>query len=150
MKNQRQLAILDLVRDNAVETQEELLSLLKAQGFDVTQATVSRDIKKLRLTKVAGPNGRYQYACVSDTNPNQDELSAFKSVLSQVVRSVQIAGNLVIVKTLPGAAPAACAAIDSQGFAQLCGSIAGDDTIFQAVASPADAAELTQKLDELR
>lgn len=150
MKNERQLKILDLVREHELETQEDLLSLLRKDGFDVTQATVSRDIKKLRLTKVALANGKYKYAAMGDKVNDRDELGKFKSVLAQVVNNVRIAGNLVIVKTIPGAAQAACAAIDSHGFLEICGSIAGDDTIFLAVANEEDAHSLCGKLRDLR
>lgn len=150
MKNDRQLKILDLVRDHELETQEDLLALLRQEGFEVTQATVSRDIKKLRLTKVALPNGKYKYAAMGEKTGDRDELGKFKSVLTQVVNKVLVAGNLVIVKTIPGAAQAACAAIDSHGFAEICGSIAGDDTIFLAVACDEDARSLCNKLKDLR
>ncbi len=144
MRNDRQVKIADLVRDHEVETQEELLALLRAEGYDVTQATVSRDIKKLRLTKVAGSNGKYKYATVGSSD--NDDAGKIRQVLDQVLKSVCIAGNLVIVKTIPGAAQAACAAIDSREFPEVCGSIAGDDTIFLAVADEKDAQTVHEHL----
>ena len=144
MRNDRQVKIGDLVRDHEIETQEELLALLRAEGFDVTQATVSRDIKKLRLIKVAGSNGKYKYATVAGTE--SDDAGKIRQVLDQVLKSVCIAGNLVIVKTIPGAAQAACAAIDSREFPEVCGSIAGDDTIFLAVRDEKDAASVHDHL----
>ena len=146
MRNQRQVKIADLVREHEVETQEELLALLRSEGYEVTQATVSRDIKKLRLIKVAGANGKYKYATVA--GGDSSDADKIRQVLDQVLKSVCVAGNLVIVKTIPGAAQAACAAIDSREFPEICGSIAGDDTIFLAVRRQEDANGLCEHLQQ--
>ena len=148
-KNPRQTRIVELVKEREIETQEELQALLKEDGYDVTQATVSRDIKKLRLTKVALADGRYKYATVAETGIEYQEKGKFRTVLGQVALSVTGAGNLVIVKTIPGAAQAACAAIDSQGYKQIAGSIAGDDTVFLAVSEIDEVETVIRKLQEL-
>ncbi|MBO5392965.1 MAG: hypothetical protein J6A65_14425 [Pseudomonas sp.] len=110
----------------------------------------SKQIKKIEPTIKKIEALEDKYAAMGEKTGDRDELGKFKSVLTQVVNKVLVAGNLVIVKTIPGAAQAACAAIDSHGFAEICGSIAGDDTIFLAVACDEDARSLCNKLKDLR
>ncbi|MBQ9545144.1 MAG: arginine repressor [Clostridia bacterium] len=147
MKNMRHLKILQILERYEIETQDELQEKLIEAGYDVTQATVSRDIKKLQVMKVAAGGGKYRYAAVKDPDSDTSQIMKFRSVLESVVKKVSVAGNLVIVKTIPGAAQAACAAIDSHGFGEIEGSIAGDDCIFLAVASTEDAQKLKKTLE---
>ncbi len=128
MKYQRQSKILEIIEKKEVETQEELTEFLKNSGFMVTQATVSRDIKELRLVKAMCKNGKYCYSTVH----HQETIISdrFKKLFKDAVLSVDSAGNTIVLKTLAGAANAAAAAIDSLDIEGIVGSLAGDDTIF--------------------
>ena len=133
MKSSRHSKILEIISEQPIETQDELLSRLKTEGYRVTQATISRDIKDLRLVKTLGGDGKYRYAEAqagsSDIRSNFDQL-----FVSSVV-SMDIAQNIVVIKTLSGMANAVCAALDSTGNSSIVGTIAGDDTIFVACRS---------------
>lgn len=130
MKARRQTKILELIKDKHIETQEELLSELRSQGFNVTQATVSRDIKELRLIKIPAGNGSYKYA----TSPQKNTFipSETLSLFSGSVTSVDFSHNIVVLKTNSGMAQAVCAAFDNIHRPGVVGTIAGDDTIFIA------------------
>lgn len=128
MKYKRHSKLLELVSKNEIETQEELTDLLVKEGFNVTQATVSRDIKELKLIKVLSPNGKYKYA----SNFAEDETvqgTKFHSIMTETIVKVNVAKNLIVVKTYSGMAQAAAAAIDALDFDGVVGTIAGDDTI---------------------
>lgn len=127
MKTRRQAAILDLINEYSIETQEELLSRLKEKGYNVTQATVSRDIKELRILKTLSNDGRYRYSSYSQ---NDAQEAGGNSFINRAVVSVKCAQNIVVIKTLAGMANAICASIDSVDFKGVIGTIAGDDTIF--------------------
>ncbi len=128
MKSNRHTKIVELIAKYPITTQEELLEYLKAEGFDVTQSTVSRDIKKLRLSKSLDQNGKYRYqAPVTKQNAGN---TSFLSIVDSSVISVEYALNMVVVKTYAGMAQAVCAAIDSMEHNAIIGTIAGDDTIF--------------------
>ncbi|MCL1835511.1 MAG: arginine repressor [Oscillospiraceae bacterium] len=139
MKKSRQKAILDIIASKDVETQNQLIEELTKTGIASTQATVSRDIKALQLIKELTPGGGYRYA-VSGMSENQNYAARLKSIFKESVTSFATAQNIVVIKTLPGLAPAACGAIDSMGISGLEGTIAGDDTGFLAM-SDAPAAE---------
>lgn len=128
MKKKRHQKILELIALYPVDTQEELLKLLKEAGFDVTQATVSRDIKELRLLKTLSPDGKYRYA------PAKEEAKAnsakFFSLLADSAVAVDFAQNIVCVKCLTGMANAVCAAMDTIRRDEVVGTLSGDDTIF--------------------
>ena len=126
MKTTRQAKILELIQKNDVETQEELSAYLEKEGFQVTQATVSRDIRELKLTKISTDNGRQKYAVITDADSNMME--KYARVLREGFLSVDAAENIVVIKTMPGLASAACAAIDGMEIGDLVGSLAGDDT----------------------
>ena len=111
MKSVRQVAILDIIDKQDVETQEELADALRAQGIKVTQATVSRDIKELRLLKVLTPSGAYKYATADKAENGLSD--RFIRVLAESMLSVAVSGNLVVVKTLSGSANVAAEALDS-------------------------------------
>ncbi|MBQ2252354.1 MAG: arginine repressor [Clostridia bacterium] len=136
----RQEKIMELVRARNIQTQDELCALLTDAGFSVTQATVSRDIKELGLIKVAVTGGyKYALSAAADLSP---ELERYRKVLLEVTVRVAAAGNLVIVNTLSGAASAAAAAVDAMKWTEIIGCIAGDDTVFLAVATPQVASEI--------
>ena len=132
MKNLRQNKILEIIEDKEVETQYQLLEELKKAGFNTTQATVSRDIKDMRLVKELGSNGSYKYA-VSSTENFANYESKLRTIFRESVTNVDYAQNLVIMHTLPGAAHVACSALDGMEIAHLVGTLAGDDTAFIAM-----------------
>lgn len=131
MKQGRQSMILEVIDKCDVETQDELSAILKENGFEVTQATVSRDIKELKLIKVQSANGSYKYA-VSE-NGQLGKMDVFKRVFRDTVISVECAASLVVVRTMTGSANAAAEAIDELEMEEIAGTLAGDNTIFVAV-----------------
>jgi len=130
-KYQRQSKILELIENFEMETQEDLSNYLKRAGIDITQATISRDIKELRLVKVLSKNGKYKYALMEDNKEGTTErlIKIFKSS----VIDFNVAENIIIIKTLPGAAQVCASAIDTAKIDGIAGSIAGNDTIFVAI-----------------
>lgn len=134
MKNQRHEKIKQLILANSIETQDELIGMLRKEGFDTTQATVSRDIRELKISKVLGTNGKYHYV-FPEENP-----SSFKNPYIGSIVDIDCAGNLVVVKTNPGLANAVAAGIDSVYAGEILGCVAGDDTII-AVARDVDVAQ---------
>ena len=141
MKTRRQATILDLINEYPIETQEELLYRLKENGFNVTQATVSRDIKELRLLKSLSGDGKYRYTSIS--NSVIDTQSNINGFFNSSVISVKAAQNMVVIKTLAGMANAICASIDSMDLKGIIGTLAGDDTIFIVCADNNAAEKLT-------
>ena len=127
MKNARQAEILNVIQTMDVETQEQLLEQLRKRGVASTQATISRDIKELRLVKELTGAGGYRYA-VSDRKPPTASDVRLRNIFKEGVLSVDVAQNLVVVKTMPGLASAACSALDSMEIIGMVGSLAGDDT----------------------
>ncbi len=148
MKTQRHAQIVELIRQNNIETQEELTLMLKEKGFDTTQATVSRDIKELKLVKVPDDNGRYKYA-VKATEDDIRVSAKFKTILEETVVRIDVSTSIVVVKTFPGMAQAAASAIDNMNWDEIVGTIAGDDTIFVALRTTEDALLLCKKVKEL-
>ena len=147
MKTKRQLKILEIINENLVETQEELAERLKNAGFAVTQATVSRDIRELKLTKVSDENGGQKYAVMSNDTLIISE--RFIRVFKDGVVSMDFAQNIIVIKTLTGMAMAVAAALDSMSNSEIIGSIAGDDTIFCVVKSEKHAVRLIDKLKSI-
>ena len=148
MRAQRLAKIIELIRDYPITTQDMLQQELKKHEFDVTQATVSRDIKELRLSKTLDSNGLYRYAAQRDTAT--DELYAkFSTIFRESVISYVDCGNLIIIKCYNGMGNAACAALDSMKLDGIVGTIAGDDTIFAAVRTEQTAIELVKRLNEI-
>lgn len=127
MKERRQQAILDIISRQDIETQEQLLTALKDQGFHCTQATISRDIKELQLIKELSPVGNYRYV-VSDRKGKGEHDERLRNIFREGVISVAAAQNLVVVKTMPGLANAAAAALDRMDIENMVGTLAGDDT----------------------
>ena len=144
MKSDRQQTILELIEQQPVETQEQLALLLNEKGFSVTQATVSRDINRLGLTKVS-VQGVSRYALVKQSGG----LERYVNVLREGFQSADTAGNILVVKTVSGMAMAVAAAIDAMDFEQVVGSIAGDDTIMIAIRSEDAALSLMDRLRKL-
>ncbi|MCL2212871.1 MAG: hypothetical protein FWB93_03475 [Oscillospiraceae bacterium] len=137
MKSARQKQITTLISERDIDTQEELMQLLAVAGFKATQATISRDIKELRLVKIATPDGLYKYAPPgsTDVRPN----AKYENILRETVTGAKCSGNIVVVRTYSGMAMAACAAIDAMEWNEVVGSLAGDDTIFIVASSPEGA-----------
>lgn len=138
MKARRQFAIMDIISNQRIATQEELCEALRKNGFDVTQATVSRDIKELHLVKVPDQYG-YSYALPEKTALKGSE-ERMKRVFQDSVISLDYSGNIVVIKTMPGAAQSVASLIDTWGQSNILGSVAGDDTIF-VVVKPVEAVE---------
>ncbi len=132
MKTKRHMKIREIIKAKPIETQEELAEELKKQGYNVTQATVSRDIKELRLIKVLRDNNHYCYAEPSQAPVMSDR---FLRMLKESIVSMDSAENLIIIKTLSGTAPAAAEAIDGLNLPEVVGTIAGDNTILVIVKS---------------
>lgn len=147
MKSKRHSAILKLIASENIETQEDLASLLSEQGYKVTQATVSRDIKELRLIKVQNGEGRYKYATVE--RAESDLQDRFISMFSSCVISISSSGNLIVIKTMPGSASVAAEAIDSMRWNEIAGSIAGDNTIFVAIKDGRSVADVARKFQKM-
>ena len=147
IKKIRQAKILDIIETQHITTQEELTKYLKEEGFDATQATVSRDIRELRLTKSSDKNGAYKYT-VKESGSDHPA-NKYAKILIEATVSRTVASNLLIIKTYSGMANAACAAIDRLGWTEIAGSIAGDDTIFIACYDNENAAAVNEKLDKI-
>ena len=148
MKNHRQNKILELISTQNIETQEQLLKALQDCGFQSTQATVSRDIKELRLVKSPVRGGGYRYTTAK--GGQHEPISAkFHSIFGGSVVRVQYAQNIVVVHCLPGMAQAACAAMDSLHWDQVIGTLAGDDTFICIVTSERDAEDLVIELKKM-
>ena len=127
MKNARQAEILNIIQSSDVETQEQLLLHLKDRGFNTTQATISRDIKELRLVKELTGNGGYRYAASGRRN-NTGVEARLRNIFKEGFTSVDVAQNIIVLKTMPGLASAVCSALDGMEIAGMVGTIAGDDT----------------------
>ncbi len=147
MKTKRHDMISKLIASENVETQEDLASRLRELGFPVTQATVSRDIKELRLIKVLTPEGKYKYATVEKAEADMQE--RFIRMFSNCVLTVSSAGNLIVIKTITGSAPAAAEAVDSLKWPDILGTIAGDNTIFIAVRDGKSVSDIIRKFQKM-
>ncbi len=147
MKKTRHRQIVDIISKYDVETQEELAKYLKEAGFDVTQATVSRDIRELKLTKVSMGNGRQRYMVFRQDDAHMED--KFTRVLKDGFVSMDMAQNILVVKTVSGMAMAVAAAIDALKFKEVVGCIAGDDTIMVAVRTIEDTKMLMEKIHKM-
>jgi len=148
MKKERQSAILRIITLTDVETQNHLILELAKVGIENTQATVSRDIKELHLIKELTSLGSYRYVA-SGKPESQNHTARLKAIFKESVTSYANAQNIVVIKTLPGLAPAACGAIDAMGIKNLMGSIAGDDTGFLAMSDVATAERFCKEIEEM-
>ncbi len=148
MKSKRQEALLEIIRHERIDTQEELTNALRAAGYPVTQATISRDIKELRLIKTLGEDGRYHYTAVRSA-ATEEVSSKLQTLFRDVVKSVDHACNMVVVKSLAGTAGTVCAAVDSMELPSIVGTLAGDDTSMIVARTEADAVRLSRTLKDL-
>lgn len=147
MKSKRHSKIIDIVNSKAIETQEELAEELKLAGFEVTQATVSRDIKTLRLIKIQDSDGKYKYSIINQRKG--DMLEKLSSILINTVLSVENIDKIVVVKTISGSASAAAEAIDRLELGEIAGTIAGDNTIFILVRTLEKAQALVDRISKM-
>jgi transcriptional regulator of arginine metabolism len=148
-KSRRHSKIIEIVRNEPIETQDELTARLNKEGFTATQATVSRDIKELQLVKILTSENRYRYALPSKTTQSQPLLpSKFLGIIREGIISVEQAQNLVVVKCYSGMAQGVCAAIDSLEREGVIGSIAGDDTIFLATRDNSVSKKIVDNIKE--
>ena len=147
MKQKRQDKMIELIERRTIETQEELAKLLKQAGFDVTQATVSRDIRELKLTKMPAQDGRQKYVV---TNIKEDHMNdKYIRVLRDGYLSMDTAQNILVIKTVSGMAMAVAAAIDALKFEEIVGCIAGDDTIMAAGRSVEETKNVMNKINNM-
>ena len=144
MKTNRQSKIIEIIQKNEVETQDELSALLEKDGFRVTQATVSRDIRELKLTKIPTASGRQKYPLITDAPENLSK--KYERVLREGFLSMDMAQNILVIKTVSGMASAVCAAIDAMKMREIVGSIAGDDTIMCAIRTVDDTYAVMKKI----
>lgn len=147
MKISRQSKIIELINKYDIETQEELADRLMKDGYNVTQATVSRDIRELKLTKVAVDGGRQKYIVLQKTEPGMSE--KYTRVLRDGFVSMDMAQNIMVVKTVPGMAMAVAAALDALQMNSIVGCIAGDDTIMCAIRTAEETVFVMEKLSKL-
>ncbi len=146
MKQKRHQKIIEIIEQNDIETQEELALRLQNAGFRVTQATISRDIHELKLSKVPSGKGHQKYvALVNDIGHLGDK---YLRILRDGLLSMDTAQNMLVIKTVSGLAMAVAAAVDAIHFQEIVGSIAGDDTIMVALKSAEDAERVMQKINE--
>ena len=145
MKRERQQAILRLISEYEIETQDELISRLNDDGYNVTQATISRDIRELKISKVLGAGGTYHYSLATRPETAQTN-SSFKYAYSSAILSVESVGNIVVVKTHPGLAQAVAAGIDTIHCGDILGCVAGDDAIITVARDTEKAIESINKL----
>jgi transcriptional regulator of arginine metabolism len=148
MKQGRQSTILELIDRYDIETQDELSEVLREKGFEVTQATISRDIKELKLIKVQSGNGTYKYA--ASGTEQSGKLDVLKRIFRDTVVSMQQAASLIVIKTLTGSANAAAEAIDKLEMPDIVGTLAGDNTIFIAVREEGMEKKILEELGKLK
>lgn len=149
MKNERQEKILAIIANEPIETQEQLIERLREQGVNSTQATISRDIKQLRLVKELAGGGRYRYA-VSVHRTKLNFADRLQTILRESIIGVDYAQNLVVLKTMPGLAGAAGAAFDGMEITQMVGTIAGDDTVLVIMRDEESAAEFCAEIRDMQ
>jgi len=148
VKVRRQLKILEIIRNSVVETQEELANQLRQQAIEVTQATVSRDIKELHLVKVPNHDGRYRYA-LPDGQFSGKQVERMRRIFRECLVNLDAAGNLVVIKTLSGTAGAVGEAVDSLQWPEIVGSIAGDNTVVLIIREETSIQDVLGKLRHL-
>ena len=147
MRYSRQNKIIELINAYEIDTQEKLVSMLRDCGFEVTQATISRDIKDLQLVKTLSSSGKYKYAL--NQTKDMPVSDRFVKIFRETITSFAASGNLVVVKTLSGCANAAGEAIDSSGLPHIIGSIAGDNTLLLIADSADSIPEIMQEFQDM-
>lgn len=148
MKPGRQNAILEIISEKDIETQNQLMQELAARGVKSTQATLSRDIKDMRLVKELGPSGNYRYVVAAKAETTDLDMR-LKKILRESLVSYDVAQNLLVIRTLPGLASAACSAFDSMEIENLVGTLAGDDTAFLAMRDKESAVKLYHEIETI-
>ena len=146
-KIKRQQKLLDIIKQYEIETQEELIGILNGCGFEVTQATVSRDINELHLIKVSGVHKKYRYAQV--TQSKQIDNTKFLNLFKAAVVSIEAAQNIVVIKTLISNGGPVGATVDSLNYKEILGSVAGDDTLLIVTHNAQEALDVVEKLRAL-
>ena len=148
MKPGRQNAILEIIAEKDIETQNQLMQELAARGVKSTQATLSRDIKDMRLVKELGPSGNYRYVVAAKAETTDLDMR-LKKILRESLVSYDVAQNLLVIRTLPGLASAACSAFDSMEIENRVGTLAGDDTAFLAMRDKESAVKLYHEIETI-
>ena len=148
MKNARQDEIVKIIQSLEIETQDQLLEVLRARGFSTTQATISRDIKDLRMVKELTASGGYRYA-MSDRKSSSASDTRLRNIFKEGVVSAEVAQNIVVVRTMPGLASAACSALDGMDIEGMVGSLAGDDTGILIMRDNASAQQFVGEIHKL-
>ena len=148
MKNQRQEYLLQIIAEETVETQEQLLERLQERGIRSTQATISRDIKELHLIKEPVGHGVYKYA-VSGNRTRLNFAEKLRTIFRESITSIDSAQNIVVIKTMPGLAPAAASALDNMDLSDIVGSLAGDDTAFLLMRDTESAASFCEEIKDM-
>ena len=148
MKNDRQTMILEIISQENIETQEQLLARLQARGISSTQATISRDIKQMHLIKEPVGHGVYKYA-VSGNRTKLNFAEKLRTIFRESITSIDSAQNIVVIKTMPGLASAACSALDNMDIAYLVCSLAGDYTAFLVRKDTESALDFCEEIKEM-
>ena len=148
MKFQRQAAIIDLISNHEIDTQEELTARLREMGFHSTQATISRDIKELRLIKIASSNGGYKYS-IAESEQDSGFVPRVRNIFRECVIKVDVAQNLVVIKTITGMANAAAFALDTMKISEIVGTIAGDDNVLIILRDTESAENFFEQTKEM-
>ena len=148
MKNERQMLILEIIGQEDIETQEQLLERLQARGVSSTQATISRDIKQMHLIKEPMGRGVYKYS-VSGNRTRLNFAEKLRTIFRESITGIENAQNIVVVKTMPGLASAACAALDDMDLGYMLGSLAGDDTAFLVMRDTVSAETFCKEIQEM-
>ena len=148
MKTSRQSLIMQIIAEEDIETQAQLIQALAQRGVSSTQATLSRDIKELQLVKELGSNGKYHYV-VSGKSKSSDRELRLRKIFRESVTSYNVAQNIIVIKTLPGLASAACSTLDSMHIESLAGTRAGDDTAFLAMKDNKAAEDFCHEIEEM-
>lgn len=148
MKNDRQMKILEIIAEESIETQEQLLDRLQSKGINSTQATISRDIKQLHLIKEPVGQGVYKYA-VSGNRTKLNFAEKLRTIFRESVTGIESAQNIVVIKTMPGLASAACAALDDMEINFMLGSLAGDDTAFIVMKDAETAVNFCKEIKDM-
>ena len=147
MKTSRQNAIIELIEKYDIETQEDMIAHLRALGYEVTQATVSRDIRELKLTKVLSASGSYRYV-KNKVNHHEGNIKLNHAVVDAITK-VDYSANIVVLKTYPGLAMAVASGVDALNLSNVLGCIGGDDTIMIVTKDEATSAEISENIKEL-
>ena len=145
MKNERQTQLLQIISEESIETQEQLLARLQERGISSTQATISRDIKQMHLIKEPVGRGVYKYA-VSGNRTKLNFAEKLRTIFRESITSIACAQNIVVIKTMPGLASAACSALDNMDITYMVGSLAGDDTAFLLMQDAESAAAFCEEI----